>query len=339
MASIQALLEDFATQVENREYFEAEVSADRLRREYDDDVIGRIQHARALAARDVGDSQPSDQLTLHEYLQHSAATKLQRSAFMLATASVFTTPRDLDTTRVVQLAKTLEDEEAELANRRTDIKPVVADMLLPAIVTVVSVDHDEGPFPKGTSFTLSTVVGNLGDEEATDVSLDVLPESGIEVSPTVVTGDDIEAGDEVVFDFEIRAENAGEFSLRFQVSSLETPTDEELVELTVADKEGFVAIADRRIANLSRAVRRDFSGGIGQSLVAKLDAADNQLDEASRFAGEGRAHEADRMLDAAIQELQAFISQLKALPDEDGFLIEQAERTVMTLQQGQRAEL
>lgn len=339
MASIRGLLEEFATQVDNQAYFEAEVTADRLRREYDDDVIGRVQHARALAARDVGDSQPSDRLILHEYLQHSAATKLHRSAFMLATASGLSAPRDLDTTRVVELAETLQDEEAELATRRTDIEPVVAEVLLPAIVTVVSVDHDEGPFPKGTSFTLSTVVGNLGDEQATDVSLEVRPESGIEVSPTDVTGGDIEAGDEVGFEFDIQAENAGEFSLRFQVSSLETPIDENLVELTVVDKGGFVAIADRRITNLSRAVRRDFSGGIRQSLLAKLDAADNQLDDASRFAGEGRAHEADRMLGAAIQELQAFISQLEALPDEDEFLIEQAERTVMTLQQGQRAEL
>lgn len=264
---------------------------------------------RAIQARDRVGLDGDAHATVDDLAKQLASIGIARAG-VVTTGALFAAGTEEATPETIErTAGELADQEQQLSALADEAGPALAEVELDPTVAVVRADGPNRPQPKGGRFEVATTVANVGDADAEGVTLAVAGE--LSVSPTSVDVGTLAADGRASQAFAVGGGSAGEFDLEVRADSDNAGEDADTVTVEVLDKAGFIAFVDDNLDQvLASLPELDLPAGLVQSIHSKLENAGAKLDDAARFADQGRAKQANNMLDAASNILGAALNQL-----------------------------
>lgn len=309
---------------------------------YDDAASAEaFRRQRFLLVRDRGGVSPDQQEALIQYL--TTATRVQaRRGSLLITAARYTSGQDVDRESFLSGIETTKNIEETLLEERDAAESVEVSDPLPALVALTDFSTPIDPIPKGQSRELSVVVGNAGDTEATEVSVELSADGSVALDPETATLGTV--ADSTSVSVSVTGTKAGEFQVTANLSSAGDGSDFESGSVEVIGAIEAIRIAREHVANALDKVPSGGrgGGGRGQSLRAKLSNADKKLEDAVEFAEQGQSRQTDNALRAASQILGALLNQLDASGQEieNSFALrQQAEAAIDAIGTGRAAKI
>lgn len=339
MAEIIELLDQFEDEIARDMTYEAEATAEEILEYYQNNIAEQLRYAQARLARDNGSIDRSRKLYLHEFIQQFVATDLQRSSFMLAVSSYLSRPSEFEDSEIREITKSLIEEEEAIGSVSDGIDEIVGEIDLPPEIEIIGPPGTGIPYPKGTKFTVSPRLHNLGDTSAKEVAIEVENPSGILLEPEEVTLGDVEANTGLSPEFEVSPIKSGEFDISFEGSSENAGGSVEEIQIQVLSKDGFVDLAEERIRKIRDRVRQEGSKRIGKSLTSKLDAAIAKLDDARKFIGRGMERQANNMIETAMNQIKAAANQLQGLNGKVEFPDDMMDEVIAALRNALEADV
>lgn len=305
------LVDELGAALSSDAYDEATDALDRLRAGYDAvELEEATAFHRATALREqrlvAGDG---DRQTLGKYADLNTSTDITRSMLLTGAAIYLTDPEQGEREQLLEMASTLRSQEAEFVQLDREVKPLLADAELPGWAEVVSIGHPEEPHLKGSPFSITVTVGNVGDTKTEGGA--VFHDSDAAVTPSSRSFDTLAEGATAELEFEVAADESGDEVATFGFDEREDRTDQRTA-FEILGKTDLVDSAEDILASLESRIDEapEITGGVERSLLKKLDAAASSLQRARRFANEGREKQANSMLDTASQQLGAFLNAL-----------------------------
>lgn len=312
---VEQELSQFEDAVGSDDIATAEDSLDSLQQGYEDLVaIEEVPVAQALEARDTQDLSPANREVLQEYLSEAAAAGLSRTGFLTTAAAYLSDPREVETAQVLDVTQQLKTRETALASAASSADAVLDGVSLPAKITILDTTLSDGYHLKGGAVTAAAIVGNVGDEPSGDVTVTIDAPDELGVDPAAVDLGSIEATSNQRSPTNISLDEGGSYSVTFEVDS-DDGGDTAVLALAVETKGSLLSTGMTSIDDLIDEVENNtgLSQGTINSLVAKLENAQQNLEKADDFASNGRAKQCDNTITAAINILGAFLNEISAL--------------------------
>ncbi len=302
-------LDDAAAAIEAEEFDALEAAIEDLEAAYDAvEASESARFRRAVAAR--ADVAPSGEPfeTLNRYAKLHTSVELGRVTALSGAALFAARPAADDPEDLAGSLSELADRERTFADLAGPTDDALADVELPALVALASVEAPTEPVVKGGTVEVAATVESVGDDPAADVTL--AQASDLSLSPAAADAATLAPGETLSATFSGEATVAGEVDVTLSVSSADAGERERTVTVDVLDKTEATAIAVGTLSDLRDRVEAVFDGGRERSLLAKLEAASDSVDRARGFRESGRGKQANDQLGTASRQVGAFLNEL-----------------------------
>jgi len=254
--SIDTLLAQLATAIDEQRYEDAQGLLSQLQTQYEEraDTENRTI-ARTQVVRTATDTDLDEVQNLTEYLRMATSTKLRRSA-VLSKMSAFARSEgaELDQSEARQTVETAKQQEADFKTETETVQSQVADRSLSPRIAVSSASVTQSALETGATTEVSATITNVGDEQAQNANVTISAPDGVSLARSSVTLGQVSADQTVTESFQITGDEAGVYTLTITVTTSNAGEDTETLTLDVTGQE------------------------TGQSLVERFGGEDNELD-------------------------------------------------------------
>lgn len=318
--TIPGLLSEFEQAIETANYQTAAQTVNTLTDRYETQMAAdEIRMTRAFGASDISVNTPAYD-SVQMYAVNATAVAQARAGFLTQVTSYLSDPATATSQSILEPTRTLREREETLSEAREFATDAIEGATVPAAVQLLTTEFPTRFNPKGASETLTVAVGNAGDSPADGVVIEVTDPDGLTVTPSTTDLGTLDPRERATVAVEVTYDVAGEYTLTVDLDPTLDSTDFERLDVIVRTKldlitTGIEGIEDFR-ARLGAVEMKD---GPQNGLDSKLANANRKTEQAKGFAMDGRAKQANNMLNAATRILGAFLNQLDALtktPDE-----------------------
>ena len=280
---ITETLQEFGDAIASDDYESAEAALNELSELYGSvraEEMGVVYQLRA--GMDEAPLSNEEHQNAREYLGQKTSTNLARTGILSGGKMYLIDPYEADKTEIVEGVSQLIEHETKLQEREETAREILADVDLPASVSILRVSGPDAQPVVGDSVMLDVVVKNVGEEVATGVG--VMCEARLDVTPTSGTIGELDPGEEGTVSFEFRGEE-DDYDLRFIVESDNAGSDFNETVLSVVAKSSSIETATGTIDEIRELVigKEALGDGWTTALLASLDSATASIDEALQY--------------------------------------------------------
>lgn len=254
---------------------------------------------------------------LTEFVTSSSATSMGRGGVLWGTQQYLLDPTEGGSDDLKQQIDDLvEQEEAFIeteSSLRTTLRSV--DVELPAILVASSAQLPDGPYVTGQAYDLTAATGNVGDELAESVSLRLDAPDEVSVSSNNTDIGTLDSGAEATRTFAVKADTPGEYNVAAVIESSEgdIASDSNSAQFVVLGPDG---LSEQALKANQRAKKRledsSLKKGGEQSLLAKLELAEQKIKQGRSHLENKNETLADNHFEAATRMLGGFLNGLES---------------------------
>ncbi|QZX99119.1 CARDB domain-containing protein [Halobaculum rubrum] len=210
-SSIDSLLTDFQTAVENDERVLARTILGQIAETYErrgQDFQARTQ--RAMAAVEEGTLTESEREDLLAFTRNAAQTDLTRTGFLVDAVNFFEGTRE--GSALVETTNQVRRTESDIDEASDSVSSVTSEASLTASPSILG-SSAPGELTQGTTVELVATVGNVGDAESAALSVTVDSDDGIEPTRSSYEVGRLAGGDRTEVTVEFTGRRAGSHSV------------------------------------------------------------------------------------------------------------------------------
>ena len=309
-------LDEVRAALEDEDYERLDEGLDAYQAAYQENLpTERLTLRRSQLSRTEMEISSETQTTLTEYENQQGGTNTARAGLLAGGDILLFDPETADSSELVDGVSDLRNQETALNDRMTAARGVISDLDLPARIAILSVEPETRSPVFGSTVSIDVTVANIGDESAENVSLGV--ESSLPVSPSETTLGSVAAEETETLSVAVTADEPGEHEITFTAETANADTASVSEPITVLTKDDLLSAATDLIKELIERFRdvSSFPGNKERSFVAKLQNVQKKIDRSQRAIGRGKQKQADNALNAAINQMGAFLNELDTVKE------------------------
>lgn len=209
-ASVAELLDEFEAAVRDGAYDEAETVRHQLRERFSERRIADKKSVqRSTRARQSVDLAPDEQATLAEHTQSAIELTAARSSFLTTSTLFLIDPEEAGDEEVLTETTALVDREQTYETRESEAETVRESVSVPADVALLGGGVAGDTMAVGSPATVAVRVGNVGDQQATGVTVTVEPPASLSATPAERSIGDLDGGAETTVEFTVTGTEPG----------------------------------------------------------------------------------------------------------------------------------
>lgn len=276
-----------------------------------------LAFGRSKALRESGSVSGSlkDQLDAFENLYYQV--ELYRASVLGGVSFFFIDPTEASNSEVTsEMSKAIEVEKS-FQGQLDELESELDSADVPPDLNIVATELSDTSVFLGDSTSVEVTVQNIGSDEASDVMLEVTG-SDVSVSPASQSLGDIGAAGTVTTSVTVSSDSQGVNEVEITATSSNAGTSSKTARVPFTT---IIEVLENRVGSLEEleeAVSSSvLSGDVKDGLIDKLDAAIESIERAiSSLESSGRGGPPpERSLNAAINQLGAYLNQIDAVSD------------------------
>jgi hypothetical protein len=310
-------LDAVAAALEEENYGRIDAELDEYQAAYQENLsTARLTLQRSQLGRTEMDISSETQSTLIEYENQQGGTNAARAGLLAGGDILLFDPETADSSELASGVPDLREQEITLSDSMATASSVISDLDLPARVAILSATPETRNPVLGSTVGVDITVANVGDTSADDVSLSA--ESSLPVSPSETNIGSVAAEETETVSVDVTANEAGEHEVTFTVESANAGTESASTTVNVLTKADLLSAAIDLIDELIERFRdvSSLPGNKERSFIAKLQNVRKKIERAQRAIGRGKQKQADNALNAAINQMGAFLNELDTVKND-----------------------
>lgn len=314
MAGVQSHIASFVEAVTAEDYENARTALEQVRAAWES-ADESAQVKRAIAASRSSTADPGDRVSLTEYAQAHASSRMIRGTFLANAALFLSNPSAMDRGELVTVANSAAEQDEQLAGARSAAESVLSGETVPPSVAVVAATLAEEPVPAGTGSEVEATVANVGDGAASGVTVSFEPTTGANTSPSSVSVGSLAAGAQETVTATVVPQSAGEESVSVAVSADSGRGDGTQLTFDVVEPATQVAAALRGLATVAELVTEttQLPRRTKRPLLAEVEEAADTAQAAVQAAENGDTATAVDRVQSATATIESFRSEFSSL--------------------------
>lgn len=230
------LIDEFIAAIRDGEYEKSESILEKIGERYDEreSAEGAIVE-RSVMAQSRGDVPNRVREPLHEHVQLATSTEFSRASFLLDGAGFLENPEIGDDQALLETAEELRKQETEYKQAEDQAASASEQVDLPPAITILSTELAE-PLAVETAGTFQIVIGNIGDDAATGVQLNLGGTEDVVLDPTEVELGKLGPDSSLKTDVTISAEQVGSHRITIEADADNASTKTDTVTISAVEE-------------------------------------------------------------------------------------------------------
>lgn len=251
-ASVETLLAELATAVQDQRYADAEMLVAQLAQSYERRRQAEaVTTARAEAVQTANETAVQRVQGLTNYLGEAAEIDLQRAEVLasvqgfLSTQAGSQTDGTTDTqsagqsqSAVVETIEQTRQQGQTFSQRKSTVESELNEEFVPPALTIVNVTQNPQTPAVGTPFRVSVSVENVGGAPATDVTVKFATQAGLSTDKSSLALGEIAAREQRTQSVEFTSQSAGTYSVEITVAGSDGTSGFDTLTVTVPEESG-----------------------------------------------------------------------------------------------------